>query len=303
MSQNDFNIANQTFPNTRVDLNGAFQALASMSGGASEPSTTYAGQTWHDTTNDLMKIRNKANSAWITVAKFDTANDRWEIRSNIIQASSAAGITFKNSSGSTILTISDTGDIAVAGTVDGVDIAAEEARLQNTSGTNTGDQTLIEVFQSKQTLSADSLIDFALVSGVDEHIFTLRSVRPDVGGSHMNVAVSDDGKSTFEDIHYEIIHDLGQTTTTFATMNIGSNIRADRGSSGKLVISQLGGEFAALKSDIVTYNSTDTAPRLQTSNGYAKTVTELTDIRFTVSNSGSDLLNSGEIIYSTRIYA
>jgi len=33
-----------------------------------------------------------------------------------------------------------TGNIAVTGTVDGVDIAAEETRLANTSGTNTGDQ-------------------------------------------------------------------------------------------------------------------------------------------------------------------
>ena len=154
MSQNDFNVANQTFPNTRVDLNAAFQALASSSGGASAPSTTYAGQIWHDTTNDLLKIRNKANSAFITVAKFDTSNDRWEIRSNIIQASSAAGITLKNAAGTTILSVSDAGvvttignvvvvgDVSVTGTVDGVDIAAEETRLQNTSGTNTGDEIL-----------------------------------------------------------------------------------------------------------------------------------------------------------------
>lgn len=120
MSQNDFNIANQTFPNTRVDLNGAFQALASMSGGASEPSTTYAGQLWHDTTNDLFKIRNKANSAWITVAKFDISNDRWEIRSNIIQASSTAGITLKNAAGTAILTIGNTGDVTFTGSVNGI---------------------------------------------------------------------------------------------------------------------------------------------------------------------------------------
>lgn len=36
-----------------------------------------------------------------------------------------------------------TGNIVVSGTVDGVDIAAEQTRLANTSGTNTGDQTNI----------------------------------------------------------------------------------------------------------------------------------------------------------------
>ena len=35
-----------------------------------------------------------------------------------------------------------TGNITVSGTVDGVDIAAEETRLANTSGTNTGDNTI-----------------------------------------------------------------------------------------------------------------------------------------------------------------
>ena len=35
MSQNDFTIANQTFPNTRADINSALQALASTSSGSS----------------------------------------------------------------------------------------------------------------------------------------------------------------------------------------------------------------------------------------------------------------------------
>ena len=65
MSQNDFNIANQGFPSFRSDLNDALQALASNSSGATEPSTTYAGQFWYDSTNDVLKFRNEANSAWI----------------------------------------------------------------------------------------------------------------------------------------------------------------------------------------------------------------------------------------------
>jgi hypothetical protein len=65
MSQNDFNIANQGFPSFRSDLNDALQALASNSSGATEPATTYAGQFWYDSTNDVLKFRNGANSAWI----------------------------------------------------------------------------------------------------------------------------------------------------------------------------------------------------------------------------------------------
>jgi len=65
MSQNDFNIANQGFPSFRSDLNDALQSLASNSSGATEPATTYAGQFWYDSTNDVLKFRNEANSAWI----------------------------------------------------------------------------------------------------------------------------------------------------------------------------------------------------------------------------------------------
>ena len=65
MSQNDLNIANQGFPSFRSDLNDALQALGSNSSGASSPATTYAGQFWYDSTNDVLKFRNEANSAWI----------------------------------------------------------------------------------------------------------------------------------------------------------------------------------------------------------------------------------------------
>ena len=67
MSQNDFTIANQTFPNTRADINSALQALASTSSGSSAPSTTFANQLFYDTTNNLLKIRNEDNDAFITI--------------------------------------------------------------------------------------------------------------------------------------------------------------------------------------------------------------------------------------------
>jgi len=50
-------------------------------------------------------------------------------------------------------TVAVTGNIAVTGTVDGVDVAAEETRLADTSGTNTGDQ-------SDMSAITDSKADF-----------------------------------------------------------------------------------------------------------------------------------------------
>lgn len=67
MSQNDFTIANQTFPNFRSDLNDALQALASLSSGSTPPSTTYANMLWYDTGNNTLKMRTEADDAWIDV--------------------------------------------------------------------------------------------------------------------------------------------------------------------------------------------------------------------------------------------
>jgi len=110
MSQHDFNIANQGFPATRADLNNALAALASSSSGTSEPSTTYAGQMWNDTTNNLLKFRNDANDAWITFAKLDQATNEWEVRSSVFQAVDSAGIAFKTDEGTTRATLGDDGN-------------------------------------------------------------------------------------------------------------------------------------------------------------------------------------------------
>ncbi|RDD63818.1 hypothetical protein [Ferruginivarius sediminum] len=71
MSQNDLSIANAGGATVRADINSALQALATLSSGSTAPGTTYAGQLWWDTGNNLIKQRNSANAAWVTVASFD----------------------------------------------------------------------------------------------------------------------------------------------------------------------------------------------------------------------------------------
>jgi hypothetical protein len=78
MSQNDFTIANQGFPAFRSDLNSALQALGSSNSGTSEPSTMFANQIWYDTSNNILKIRNEDNDAWISLLTLDQVNDNIE---------------------------------------------------------------------------------------------------------------------------------------------------------------------------------------------------------------------------------
>tara|TARA_R110000824_G_scaffold47353_3_gene134954 strand:+ start:15073 stop:15780 length:708 start_codon:yes stop_codon:yes gene_type:complete len=71
MSQHDYNIANQTFPNTRTDFNSVFGAISTQNSGATEPTATSVYLTWADTAASLMKFRNAADSAWVTWATTD----------------------------------------------------------------------------------------------------------------------------------------------------------------------------------------------------------------------------------------
>lgn len=71
MAQHDYAIANQSGAAFRADLNNALAAIVSQNSGAAEPSTTFAYMRWADTTAGVMKMRNGANSAWITLYQLD----------------------------------------------------------------------------------------------------------------------------------------------------------------------------------------------------------------------------------------
>ena len=68
MAQHDFNLANASGAAFRSDLNNALSAIATTSSGASAPGTTFAYQFWLDTTANILKIRDGANTAWVNVA-------------------------------------------------------------------------------------------------------------------------------------------------------------------------------------------------------------------------------------------
>lgn len=74
MAQHDYVIANQSGASFRSDLNNALSAVATNNSGTVEPSTIYAYQWWADTNTGLLKQRNAANSAWITIGTLASTN-------------------------------------------------------------------------------------------------------------------------------------------------------------------------------------------------------------------------------------
>ena len=71
MATHDYVIDNSTGANVRADINNALLAIVSNNSNSSSPSTTYAYQWWADTSNNVLKIRNSANNAWIELLQLD----------------------------------------------------------------------------------------------------------------------------------------------------------------------------------------------------------------------------------------
>lgn len=103
MSQNDLVIDNQAGAAFRADLNNALQALASQQGGSSAPSTTYPNQFWADTDAGLLRMRNAANTAWVTIGLLGVPNFGHQLPGAIVfHAKSAVPSGFLKANGAAV---------------------------------------------------------------------------------------------------------------------------------------------------------------------------------------------------------
>lgn len=69
MAQHDGEIADQLFPDFRGDLNLVLLALMTLNSGAALPAVTFPNMLAFNETDDILYMRNKANSAWVSVGK------------------------------------------------------------------------------------------------------------------------------------------------------------------------------------------------------------------------------------------
>jgi hypothetical protein len=84
MAEHDYVIANQNGANTRSDLNNALAAIVSNNSKATAPTTTYAYMWWADTANDILKQRNGADSAWISILTLSTGAPLGTLSSSLL---------------------------------------------------------------------------------------------------------------------------------------------------------------------------------------------------------------------------
>jgi hypothetical protein len=101
MAQHDYNLINQSGASFRADLNNALAAIATNNSGTSEPSTAFAYEWWIDTSTGLLKIRNSANSAWITtglnLTQSNTFNGNATTATTLQTARTINGVSFNGS--------------------------------------------------------------------------------------------------------------------------------------------------------------------------------------------------------------
>lgn len=115
MSQHDYDLANQAGAAFRADLNLVLQAIATQNSGSSAPSTTYAYQVWGDTANNLIKMRNGANSAWVIMGALADSTKTEFYTANTLRATidSSGNMGIANASPAYKLDV--TGDVNVTG--------------------------------------------------------------------------------------------------------------------------------------------------------------------------------------------
>lgn len=115
MAQHDYNIANQGFPQLRTDLNQVLSAIVTSNSGPAAPTTTYANMWWYDTTNNLMRVRNSANTGWITIGFLDPVNNIFIPYVRALRAIDANGLSFQTDEGTVRLLIDDNGGVGIGG--------------------------------------------------------------------------------------------------------------------------------------------------------------------------------------------
>ena len=187
MAQHDYVIANQTFPSYRNDHNNSLSAVVSKNSGTSAPSTTYAYQWWYDSTNDILKIRNADNDAWINFASFDQTNDNFSLTVQDITVNgtgvipSGTKMLFQQTSAPTGFTKLTTHNNKALRVVSG---------SASTGGTN----SFTNAFNSTKTISGTTGTSSVTISGTTaSHTLTLNEIpsHRHLAGGHSEFGTGD----------------------------------------------------------------------------------------------------------------
>ena len=266
MAQHDYVIANATGATVRADINSMALAISSNNSGSSEPATMYAYEFWVDSGNNLIKLRNAANNAWITLPLSTTASNTIDVNGGAIDgtpigASSASTGAFTTLSATGAITgVSAT--LTTSGTDDPLTLAYTGAaanvgpvlKLYRNSGSAADDDATGEVrFIGKNDAGSPQDVNYAQIltyiedasDGTEDGAMYIKTM---VAGtirntiSLLSAAVVINDESQDVDFRVESNGNANMFTVDGATNTIGMGIAPDattiltvRNTSGKVV--------------------------------------------------------------------
>ena len=178
MAQHDYDIANQSFPSFRTDLNNVLAAIRSTNSGSSAPSTPFANQLWYDSNANILYIRNEDNDANIPLLSLNQTADVSSLLSTAIEPVDASGT---NTAG-TDLTIR-----AGAGTGSG---AGGKITLQTADGGSSGSS--VNSHATAVTIADDGNVGVGVTTPD-----TPLEVQIGSSGNALKLSSSTDGASVF----------------------------------------------------------------------------------------------------------
>ena len=184
--QADYVVSNGTGAAVRSDINGQLAAIVSNNSGASAPATTYAYMLWADTSTNLLKLRNGANSAWITVGDLTATN---------LGLAALASPTFTGTVTIPTATISTGAGIPLA--------SAASPAIYFTGDTNTG-------------IYSPGADQFAITTGGSGRLFVDSSGRVGLGTSSPS-----NGRLNVSAASNQITVDWNNDQTTYGRLDVG----------------------------------------------------------------------------------
>ena len=246
MATHDYVLDNASGAAFRTDLNNALAAIVSNNSNSSEPATKYAYQWWADTSNAVMKIRNSANNAWITLftlaggVDVDAASNFNEdvtftgASANIVFDKSDSALEFADNAkavfgtdsdlqiysdnSNAIITASGAGDLQLISTADDVIIQAADNIFINPQG---GESGLKVVGDGSVELYEDNVIRFETTSvGATVHCTN--------SSDGLLVTASQEGTVTVQDQRnsaYKASFSMGGSAPTIKNQNTSTSDR------------------------------------------------------------------------------
>ena len=219
MATHDYDIANQSGANFRTDLNNVLDAIVSNNSNSSDPSTTFAYMWWVDTSNNVLKLRNSANNAWITLPMSITASNTITPTLNMgTGAEEDVKIVYDGNAKDFYIALDDSADVLIIG-----------------EGSTVGTNAILTITDDSLTIGDGSAVDTKVVFngnaqdyyiGLDDSADDLIIGRGSVVGTTPNIQINESNEIHFSPADSDVKLYIGSEGGAFGG-NSSNNIRAN----------------------------------------------------------------------------